>query len=126
MLPRTDGGRLLLNDGLINLAGVSGNQAVEGGEHRWRSGGLDRGRDRHSCRVKRAGGGGGDLDAFAVLVPAHLGAMVISIAATAGREFFFGGGQEHGRDQRKADGDQQQDNGRKTPHPFIVTGSGGG
>ncbi len=53
-------------------------------------------------------GEGGNLDAFCGFARLLLGAMMISIASAAGGQVrLFGAGQQHGRQQREAEGDQQ-------------------
>ena len=62
------------------------------------------------------------MDAVSAGLAHLLGAMVFAIAAAAGGKFLLLTGEQQGRDQREAEGDQQQDDGRKTPHAKIVAG----
>lgn len=73
--------------------------------------GREEGTDRH----------GGDLDAIGRGVAHLLGAVMIAIAAAAGGQIgLFDAGQQQRCQQREAEGDQQQDYGRVTPHQSIV------
>ena len=80
------------------------------------------GRGDLAVREERAGGEGADLDAMGRRLAHLFGAMVFAIAAATGGEFLLLTGEQQGRDQREAEGDQQQDDGRKTPHAKIVAG----
>ena len=78
------------------------------------------GRDDLPSRKERASSRGGDLNPIGRRLAHLLGAMMFAITAAAGGKFLLLTGKQQGRDQRKAEGDQQQDDSRNTPHASIV------
>ncbi len=122
LLPGADGGLGLLLRRLGWRGGMDGDGDVGTRQGWWRGAGLVGGRGDLAVREERAGGEGADLDAVGRGLAHLLAAVVFAIAAAAGGEFLLLTGKQQGRDQRKAEGDQQQDDGRNTPHASIVQG----
>ncbi len=122
LLPGADGGFGLPLRGLGWRGGVDRDGDVGTCEGWGRGTGLIGGRGHLAVREERAGGEGADLDAIGRRMAQLLGAMVFAIAAAAGGEFLLLTGEQQGRDQREAEGDQQQDDGRNAPHASIVAG----
>lgn len=122
LLPGADGGFGLPLRRLGWRGGVDRDGDVRPCEGRGCGAGLIGGRGDLAVREERAGGEGADLDAMGRRLAHLFGAMVFAIAAATGGEFLLLTGEQQGRDQREAEGDQQQDDGRITPHAKIVAG----
>ena len=110
----------LADNRLSRRSGVDWDGCVRSGETRRCGASELRGRNDLPRREERTSGRGGDLNPIGRRLAHLLGAVMFAITAATGGKFLLLTGEQQGRDQRKAEGDQQQDDSRNAPHAPIV------